>query len=80
MNPMNISIVDLTRTVLLGLVTRFSESIGCLEAMLELDPWIGTSMGDRCRFCDSMWPDHVADCPRQAAERFIQSLSADEEE
>ena len=68
------NIIDLTRAVLDGLVTKFAESIKCLEAILDLDTWIGTSSGNRCRFCGSVWPDHVVDCPRQAAERFVQSL------
>lgn len=71
------TIIDLTRAVLDTLVTKFAESIRCIEGLLELDPWIGTSQGDRCRFCGSVWPEHVVDCPRQAAERFVQSLSVD---
>ena len=74
------TIITLIRTVLDSLVTKFAESIKCIERLLELDPWIGTSIGDRRRFCGSVWPDHEVDCPRQAAERFMRSLSVDEEE
>lgn len=77
---MTVSIIPLARVVFNGLIDKLDEGTRCIEALLELDPWIGTSAGNRCRFCGGVWPGHEVDCPRQRAERYVGSLSVEEEE
>lgn len=56
---------------------RLNKAHDHLRALLAIDTWVGIvgSGCERCRHCWGLYPDHKANCPRQAAQEYLDGLT-----